>query len=233
MKTLMFKLLLILVIPATVWASFESVRIKVIGEPQIPAKIRLTGMLEGRVVVGLSIGKDGGLHDALVLAATHQELVRPCLDAIANWHFQPARLDGEPVSVSLEVEINFSQSGAVISRTGAEMVREFMDRLGGRRPDYEVCPPDELDRPLVPIRQVQPLYGVEDLQQGLVGKIRVSFYVDESGNVRLPSVTADTHPVLSSIAVEALRNWKFSPPTRAGKPVIIAASQEFNFGGER
>jgi hypothetical protein len=31
--------------------------------------------------------------------------------------------------------------------------------------------------------------------------------------------------------LEAVRGWKFEAPTARGRPVLIAAAQEFDFGG--
>jgi len=59
----------------------------------------------------------------------------------------------------------------------------------------------------------------------------VYFYIDEKGAVRMPAVDASANPYLSDIAVAAVREWRFEPPTSRGKPVLIAASQEFNFNG--
>jgi outer membrane biosynthesis protein TonB len=32
------------------------------------------------------------------------------------------------------------------------------------------------------------------------------------------------------LAVVALRQWKFEPPARNGRPVLVKATQVFNFG---
>lgn len=119
----------------------------------------------------------------------------------------------------------------MINRTAVEMIGAFMEQAGGRPFDYEICPAPKLDRPLVVLRQVNPMYSLGAKQQGVAGRVRVKFYVDEQGGVRLPTVTADAHPYLSAAAVQALLNWKFSIPTRNGRPVLVAATQDFDFGG--
>lgn len=60
--------------------------------------------------------------------------------------------------------------------------------------------------------------------------MRVYFYVDETERVRMPAVAPETYPCLSFIATEAIRGWKFEPPTRDGWPVLAAAVQDFDFG---
>ena len=58
----------------------------------------------------------------------------------------------------------------------------------------------------------------------------VRFYIDEQGNVRLPSVTGQPNAYLTEQAMAAVREWKFAPVTSRGQPVLVAAQQEFTFG---
>jgi TonB family protein len=231
MKTMALPLLFVLAALPSLQAALESVAVEVTAEPQIPAVLSMQGLSEGygRVVVALSVSAEGRLADTLVLSATHQALVPSALDAIKEWRFKPARYNGQAVSVTFELVINYYQTGVVINRTSSEMLTAFMER-GVRQPDYEVCPAAEIDRPLVVLEQVNPKYALAAQQEGVAGRVRVKFYVDENGNVRMPTVSAETHPYLSACAVDALRSWKFSPPTRNGRPVLIAATQEFTFG---
>ena len=104
---------------------------------------------------------------------------------------------------------------------------------GERQLAYRLPRGNELDRAPVRVTTVNPEYATEAAKQGVRGKVQVYFYIDEKGEVRLPSVMVDAHPYLSDIAVTALRHWRFEPPTRHGTPVMIAVSQQFDFGGEK
>jgi TonB family protein len=57
----------------------------------------------------------------------------------------------------------------------------------------------------------------------------VDFYIDETGAVRMPYVTGRPHTLLANLAVDAVRQWKFEPPTRNGTPVLVHARQVFHF----
>jgi TonB family protein len=85
----------------------------------------------------------------------------------------------------------------------------------------------------VPTRIVgdAPRYAVEAAKQGVRGSVAVYFYIDEKGEVRMPAVQTGPHPYLMEIAVDALKSWKFEPPTSRGRPVLVAAAQIFDFGG--
>jgi TonB family protein len=211
-------------------ASFESVTFASTVDPQIPAILRAEGMRDARVVLVIDVDAGGVLTDLLVTAASHQELIRPCTEAVRQWRFKPARYEREPVAAQLTLTINLTQTGAVVTRTAAEMVGEWTERLTGRRMDYELCPASAVDRPLVAVARVNPDYARDAESIGIGGRVRVHFFVDEQGAVRMPSVAPSAHPYLAGLATEAMRGWRFEPPTRDGRPVLVAAVQDFDFG---
>jgi len=234
MKTVSRLALLLLLAPVPcLWALFESPSVVVTEEPEMPAVLRMNGLSNGQVRLVLDIDAEGKLVDWLVLGASHRELIKPCVVALQNWRYRPARLDGEPVLGQLLLTIGLSQTGAVVSRTATDTLSDWVERIVGRQPDYQTCPADEVDRPLVPIATVTPHYPADAEKVGVRGRVKVYFYVDEQGAVRMPAVPAEAHPYLSYVAIRALREWKFEPPTSHGRPVLVAAAQEFNFGEDR
>ncbi|WP_164976031.1 energy transducer TonB [Oleiharenicola lentus] len=211
---------------------FESAGVVVTVEPQIPARLRMEGLRDGRVTFAVDVDAEGKLTDWLVLEASHADLIAPCSEAIQRWRFSPARYDGARVPVRVKFTVNLSMTGAVISRTVVDTVGDFFERVAGRPLDYRISRGNEIDRPLEALNRVSPAYASEAQRQGVAGRVTVFFFVDERGQVRLPAVSAETHPYLSGIAVRAMREWKFTPPTREGRPVTVEASQAFVFGGE-
>lgn len=230
MKAHVFGFLLGLILAGPLAAAFESVTFEATVEPQIPAVLRAEGMRDARVVLVIDVDAGGVLTDLLVTAASHQELIRPCTEAVRQWRFKPARYEREPVAAQLTLTINLSQVGAVVTRTAAETVGDWTERLSGRRMDYQLCRASEVDRPLVAITRVNPDYARDAESIGIGGRVRVHFFVDEKGEVRMPSVAPSAHPYLAGLASEAMRGWRFEPPTREGRPVLVAAVQDFDFG---
>lgn len=211
--------------------TFESVKVEATELPFIPAGLRINGFRTGEVVVALQVRADGQLGEHLVLAASHRALIKPCLEALPQWRYTPARQDGQPVLAQLQVRIKFKQEGViVVNRTVSDVITAKIEAIAGRPYDLAICPAAELDRPVEAITTVAPRYAAEAEQDGVRGRVQVEFYIDENGDVRMPAVAAGTHPYLSTVAVEALRGWKFEPPTRGGRPVQVAAVQEFAFG---
>jgi TonB family protein len=217
------------------FAQFESARIPSDNPlPQYPSGLTLAGITKGYAVVAVSIDAEGKVQDSLVLAYTQPQFARATLDAVNRWIFIPAKLDGAPVPVRTELRFDFSIEGAVIT---ANVTNHFLfdkfENVGDNAVAYQPGRADQLDQPVVRISGDAPQYAMNAAKAGIQGKVQVHFYIDEQGGVRLPAISAGTNPYLMEQAVTAIRHWKFAPPTRNGRPVLVAAAQEFDFGGAR
>jgi TonB family protein len=76
------------------------------GEPQYSDEAR-AAKLQGTVVAQVVIGADGSVHDAQVIRELGLGLDENALEAISQWRFKPGRLDGQPVSVTATIEVNY------------------------------------------------------------------------------------------------------------------------------
>ncbi|MGD2114415.1 MAG: energy transducer TonB [Acidobacteriota bacterium] len=63
--------------------------------------------IEGTVVIQAVIEKDGRVSHTRVLKSLSPSLDRASREAIGGWTFEPARLDGDPVSVFYTLTINY------------------------------------------------------------------------------------------------------------------------------
>jgi TonB family protein len=78
------------------------------------------------------------------------------------------------------------------------------------------------------INKVQPVYPPIAKAAGAEGTVRVEVTVDEQGNVASANAL-DGHPLLRQAAVDAARQWAFSPTKLQGQPVKIRGFITFNF----
>lgn len=62
---------------------------------------------EGTVVMHAIVGVDGLIEKSAVWRSLHQELDAQALSALSEWKFEPARLNGAPTRVAVEVEMMF------------------------------------------------------------------------------------------------------------------------------
>lgn len=216
---------------APAFAALESIKIASDNElPRFPSTLIAEGITMGHAIVAISISPEGKLDDLLVLGYSHERLARTATEALRSWRFVPAKLDGQPVGAQTELRFDFTVEGAVITSSITERyLAEVAGRPLGSRAIRQPCPRGELDRVPARIAGDAPHYAVAAAKEGVRGSVEVHFYIDEQGVVRMPAVSTGQHPYLMGIAVDAMKGWKFEPPTSHGRPVLVAAAQTFDF----
>jgi protein TonB len=73
------------------------------------------------------------------------------------------------------------------------------------------------------IRRVDPPYPDLAKRARVSGKVTLVVTVDEEGNVTECSVTSG-HPLLNDAALNAVKQWKYSPTLLNGEPVPVIAN---------
>jgi protein TonB len=66
--------------------------------------------IQGQVLLRAQISKEGAIEN-LQLISGHPMLVQSALDAVKQWKYKPYLLNGEPVEVDTEIQVNFTLSG--------------------------------------------------------------------------------------------------------------------------
>jgi protein TonB len=74
--------------------------------PDYPPLARMA-RIQGTVRLEAVISTDGRIQNLRVLAG-HPLLVNAALEAVARWRYQPTLLNGEPVEVVTEIDVNFT-----------------------------------------------------------------------------------------------------------------------------
>jgi TonB family protein len=210
---------------------WQSVKIVQTVDPVFPFPLTQQGLTRGEARVAVNTDAKGRLVEWLVVGFTRAEFANEAVDVIKKWAFVPARMRGEPVGTTIEIYFYFEARGVVVSTTTIdELERATLFETG--RYVYQPCSLRELDRIPTPLTTVAPVYPSELARKGVHGRVSVDFYIDETGVVRMPAVSPRDNIELTALSLEALRQWRFEPPTRNGKPVLVKASQVFSFGSE-
>jgi TonB family protein len=68
------------------------------------------------------------------------------------------------------------------------------------------------------IHRVEPIYPPEAERQGIEGNVRLRVTVGPDGVVRFVQLLSGP-PTLAQAAIEAVRQWRFSPTLLDGKPI--------------
>src|SRR5712672_1387095 len=78
-------------------------------QPNYPPLAR-QARIQGQVVLHAVISKDGSIEN-LTLISGHPMLAPAAIDAVKQWKYKPYLLNGEPVEVDTEVQVNFTLAG--------------------------------------------------------------------------------------------------------------------------
>jgi periplasmic protein TonB len=77
-------------------------------KPEYPPLAKMA-RIQGTVRLEALISKDGTIQDLKTLSG-HPLLVKAALEAVSRWRYQPTLLNGEPVEVVTEIDVNFTLS---------------------------------------------------------------------------------------------------------------------------
>lgn len=74
--------------------------------PEYPPLAKMA-RIQGTVRLQALISKDGTIQDLKVISG-HPLLVKSAIEAVSRWRYQPTLLNGEPVEVETEIDVNFT-----------------------------------------------------------------------------------------------------------------------------
>ena len=218
---------------AVAFAKNTPVLIEQTVEARFPVSLTYTPITHGEARVMINIDADGKLADLMVTGYTHPAFAKEATSLLRLWRYSPATVNGEPVGVRLELLINFETRGRVISMTAIETTDSFMQRIVPVELTKLVCRANDLDHPIEVLHAESPIHpGKVQPASDPSGSALVDFYVDETGATRMPVVLETTDPRYAEAAVGALGQWRFSSPTKAGRPVAVRVQQRFVFPGD-
>ena len=223
----------LLVMATVAQAQPKTVRPRVVDEPvwSYPVAADRAGVHQGEARALVSISEQGRVVDFVLIGCTHRAFAEAVAEALPQYRFSPAKVRGEPATVRVPLSFYFKQEGRITSISTLDQLDIEISRLSRADEKYTswLCPQDRLDRPLTPARTFSPRYPAEMIGRGERGTVKLDFIVDRAGKVRMPAVDDGAHPSFTREAVAALGAWEFEPPTSEGRPVIVHASQVFNF----
>ncbi len=112
-----------------------------------------------------------------------------------------------------------SGGGAPMKAIGNNMMEQMMTGFGA----------GDLDQKPSPMTQVAPKIPNSLRRQRLSGRIDVEFVVDTQGRVQSPRVIRSFNTLLNEPVLSAIKQWRFKPGMRGGKPVPFKTKMPFKF----
>jgi len=198
-------------------------------EPVYPPLAK-QAQIQGTVELSALIGKDGRVQNLMVVRG-HPLLVQAALDAVRNWVYEPTLIDGEPVEVEFSIDVNFTlppseranPNPSVISRVepdyppaagSAETPKRI--RVGGNVQQAKL------------VSKVPPRYPKEAKDGGIQGTVKLQVVLGKDGRVEDIKVLSG-EPVLAAAALEAVKDWVYTPTLINGEPVEVQTLIDVNF----
>ena len=81
-------------------------KVKYTSEPEYTEEAR-RNHIEGTVIIHAIIGQDGKIHDPVVKKSLGHGLDEEAIVAVKRWAFVPAKKNGSPVSVFVDISVTF------------------------------------------------------------------------------------------------------------------------------
>jgi hypothetical protein len=188
-----------------------------------PGKAYNEGVTEGDATVGVMLDEKGRPTDFLLLRYTKQYFGEALLEQARQQDYAPRRVKGVAVPGRFNFSYRFVPT-IILELNSFNAIEERTQEIeGGPRMIYEPHLERELDGGGLASTAgaVALLPAGYEAPKGKVVKAFVSFYVDETGRVRLPNVESAASPLLIPNALKAVAHWHFQPPTVKGKPVLV------------
>lgn len=188
----------------------------------------LLAVLVFGVLPGLQIVTGGGQKEYLVREVTALTEPPPP-DTVEEEPPPPEDTQEEPPPPMDQPPMSLAQAmssigpvggggGAMLQPVGGGIMDQVMGNIGG-----------DLDQKPSAITQVAPKLPSTLSRQRLVGKVEVEFVVDAQGRVQSPRIVRSFNTLLNEPVLNAVRQWRFKPATRGGKPVPTKTRMPFKF----
>jgi TonB family protein len=173
----------------------------------------------GVVLLNLVVDRQGLPQDVRILRSVGLGLDAKALEAVKQYRFKPAMEDGKPVPVPLNVEVSFR----------AEDKPETVPYAAGAPgAASRVTLADGATAPVV-THSVEPEFTEQARKAKFMGAVVVNMIVDKHGRPQNVHVLRGIGFGLDSKAVEAVRQYRFTPAMKDGEPVEEALNIEVNF----
>lgn len=192
--------------------------------PRFPLSLRGTEHSDGHAIVALTIDAQGRVDDLVTLEASHPAFGAAAEAALRRWEFEPATADTRPPRDVRQFE--FRSAGVVDTLTHAEALKRLF-APAPVHPRLRTVAWSELREPPAALVATAPRLRAAAMERLSDGPVLVSFIIDTQGVVHVPVVDASVDEEIATAIVEALRQWRFTPPVQDGAPVVVQAHRAF------
>jgi TonB family protein len=198
--------------------------------------------IQGQVILQVIISKTGDVEN-VQLVSGHPMLAPAAIEAVKQWKYRPYLLNGEPVIVETQVQVNFALSDNPPAQgVAGDQPGGIAPGQGGVIGSIVSSTPGDTNRDAVPQRvrissgvaqgllehKVKPVYPPDARDQRIQGVVTLQAIIDKEGNVANLQLISG-HPLLAPSAIEAVKQWKYRPYLLNGNPLEVDTQIQVNF----
>ena len=181
--------------------------------------------VDGEVAMELLVGTDGVPRGIRVLESSTPLLEKPAVDAVAQWRFKPALLNGVPVEKTAKVTMTFK----LLTKPVRPPESDSPVAPPAPQTSPTAKPPAPQTTPPLLIYKRDPEYPRLAEQMGQHGTVEMVATIGTDGKVKGVKVLKGP-PMLGRAAADAVMQWIYKPAMQDGVPVESEAEVELNFG---
>lgn len=192
--------------------------------------------VQGVVTLECVVQADGTVGDVKVTKSLHEGLDQEAIKALRQWRFKPGVKDGKAVPVRITAELTFSLRDTPGAGDAAKPpvfpVRPLTTEATGAKSQPEAAPvyqPGQGVTAPVLIKEVKPRYTVEAKDAKIQGTVLLECVVRPDGTIGDVEVTRPLDDGLDEEAIKAVRQWRFEPGKKDGRPVPVRITLEMTF----
>jgi len=187
-------------------------------KPRYTEQARLAAV-EGTVVVYAEITKDGSPENLRILRSVGFGLDEEAVKAVQQWRFEPDPESEKPGRVAMYVPVRF--------RLDRQIYGERLPSAASGTDIFQIAE-GGITVPRILSRQ-EPTYTEEARTAKVEGTVVLFAEITSAGSVENVVVLHKLGKGLDESAVRAIKQWKFSPALKDGRPVAVMITIEMNF----
>jgi TonB family protein len=170
--------------------------------------------IEGKVVLDVIVDVDGKPRQLNVVRGLGSGLDQNALVAVRDWHFVPGKRNGSPVEAPVRIDVEFSLKTSELNES---IANDMATRIGPG-----VTPPQVVYRS-------DPVYPTNAQSIGTAGAVVLDAIIPEDGIPRVIRVIRSLDWQFDESAINALKQWRFSPAMKDGSPVKVRMNVAVEF----
>jgi len=183
--------------------------------------LALQARIQGIVKINATIGADGRMQHLQIISG-HPILVPAALDAVKQWAYAPGSSAG-----NFEIDVPFSLPPRSTPPDGQNQANDAprMGKSANGIPTIRIGGAVQSSKL---IHKVDPVYPAIAKNAGIEGEVVLEITIGLDGKVQ-NAVPKEGNPILATAAVDAVKQWEYSPTLLNGEPCVVLTQVTVTF----